>query len=142
VPGSHPHLSRLREQLEEYFRGERRRFDVPLDLGGTAFQQSVWSRLQGIPFGGTRSYVEVASQVGKRDAVRAVGQANGRNPVAIVVPCHRVVGADGSLSGYGGGLWRKRWLLEHERAVLRLAEPSAPAPAVSRSRAAGSPPPA
>jgi AraC family transcriptional regulator of adaptative response/methylated-DNA-[protein]-cysteine methyltransferase len=131
VPGSHPHISRLRAELEEYFRGERRRFAVPLDLGGTAFQQRVWSRLREIPFGDTRSYAEVASQVGKPEAVRAIGQANGRNPVAIVVPCHRVVGADGSLSGYGGGLWRKRWLLEHERrSALRYGSaPSAHRPA-------------
>jgi AraC family transcriptional regulator of adaptative response/methylated-DNA-[protein]-cysteine methyltransferase len=115
VPGPSEHVDRLRAELAAYFGGTLRRFDVPLDLAGTAFQRRVWSRLQEIPFGDTVSYARVALEVGRRDAVRAVGHANGRNPVAIVVPCHRVVGADGSLCGYGGGLWRKRWLLQHER---------------------------
>lgn len=118
VPGSGEHLDRLRTELAEYFGGARRRFEVPLDLGGTAFQCRVWSRLQEIPFGGTVSYLRVAKDVGRVEAVRAVGHANGQNPVAIVVPCHRVVRTDGSLCGYGGGLWRKRWLLQHEREAL------------------------
>jgi AraC family transcriptional regulator of adaptative response/methylated-DNA-[protein]-cysteine methyltransferase len=118
VPGSGEHLDRLRTELAEYFGGVRRRFEVPLDLGGTAFQGRVWSRLQRIPFGDTVSYARVARDVGKTEAVRAVGHANGKNPVAIVVPCHRVVRSDGSLCGYGGGLWRKRWLLQHEREAL------------------------
>jgi AraC family transcriptional regulator of adaptative response/methylated-DNA-[protein]-cysteine methyltransferase len=121
VPGPSEHVERLRAELAAYFGGTLRRFGAPLDLAGTAFQQRVWSRLQEIPFGDTVSYARVAREVGRRDAVRAVGHANGRNPVAIVVPCHRVVGADGSLCGYGGGLWRKRWLLQHERGVLRPA---------------------
>jgi AraC family transcriptional regulator of adaptative response/methylated-DNA-[protein]-cysteine methyltransferase len=116
-PGSNEHLDRLRTELGEYFGGTRRRFDIPLDLAGTAFQRRVWNRLQEIPFGETVSYRRVAKEVGRVEAVRAVGQANGKNPVAIVVPCHRVVRTDGSLCGYGGGLWRKRWLLEHERGV-------------------------
>jgi AraC family transcriptional regulator of adaptative response/methylated-DNA-[protein]-cysteine methyltransferase len=123
VPGSSAHVERLRTELEAYFDGRLRRFEVPLDLAGTAFQQRVWSRLQAIPFGETASYTRVAKEVGRRDAVRAVGHANGRNPVAIVVPCHRVVRTDGSLCGYGGGLWRKRWLLQHERDAR---QPSAP----------------
>jgi AraC family transcriptional regulator of adaptative response/methylated-DNA-[protein]-cysteine methyltransferase len=117
VPGSNEHVDRLRAELAAYFAGTLARFDVPLDLAGTAFQQRVWSRLLEIPFGETVSYAQVGRDVGRPSAVRAVGQANGKNPVAVVVPCHRVVRADGSLWGYGGGLWRKRWLLEHERSV-------------------------
>jgi AraC family transcriptional regulator of adaptative response/methylated-DNA-[protein]-cysteine methyltransferase len=117
VPGSNEHVDRLRTELAAYFTGGLERFEVPLDLGGTAFQQRVWNRLLDIPFGETVSYTRVGKDVGRPEAVRAVGQANGKNPVAIVVPCHRVVRADGSLWGYGGGLWRKRWLLEHERSV-------------------------
>jgi AraC family transcriptional regulator of adaptative response/methylated-DNA-[protein]-cysteine methyltransferase len=115
VPGSNEHLERLRTELDAYFRGALRRFEVSLDLSGTPFQRRVWSRLLEIPFGDTVSYSRIAEEVGRREAVRAVGHANGRNPVAIVVPCHRVVRTDGSLCGYGGGLWRKRWLLQHER---------------------------
>jgi AraC family transcriptional regulator of adaptative response/methylated-DNA-[protein]-cysteine methyltransferase len=119
VPGSNEHLDRLRTELEKYFGGALRRFEVPLDLGGTPFQRRVWSRLLEIPFGDSVSYSQVAKEVGKLEAVRAVGQANGKNPVAIVVPCHRVVRTDGSLCGYGGGLWRKRWLLQHERDAVQ-----------------------
>jgi AraC family transcriptional regulator, regulatory protein of adaptative response / methylated-DNA-[protein]-cysteine methyltransferase len=118
VPGSNQHMGRLRTELGRYFGGVLRRFEVPLDLGGTAFQRRVWRRLQEIPFGDTVTYSRIAKELGRLDAVRAVGQANGRNPVAIVVPCHRVVRTDGSLCGYGGGLWRKQWLLQHERAAL------------------------
>jgi methylated-DNA-[protein]-cysteine S-methyltransferase len=135
-------VDRLRAELAAYFGGRLRRFGVPLDLAGTAFQQRVWSRLREIPFGDTVSYARIAREVGRRDAVRAVGHANGRNPVAIVVPCHRVVGTDGSLCGYGGGLWRKRWLLEHERAALRpsrseaqIREPSRRVSRATRRRA-------
>jgi AraC family transcriptional regulator of adaptative response/methylated-DNA-[protein]-cysteine methyltransferase len=123
VPGSSEHVDRLRTELASYFGGSLRRFGVPLDLAGTSFQRRVWSRLLEIPFGDTVSYARVAKEVGRREAVRAVGHANGRNPVAIVVPCHRVVRTDGSLCGYGGGLWRKRWLLQHERDVLRPSGP-------------------
>lgn len=110
-----------REQLEQYFAGERSEFDIPLDLRGSEFQRSVWDALLTIPYGETRSYGEIAKQIGRPDRARAVGSANGRNPVSIVVPCHRVIGADGSLVGYGGGLERKRWLLEHEAGVAQLA---------------------
>ncbi len=119
VRGSNPHLDRVRSELEAYFHGALRRFTVPLDLGGTPLQRRVWERLLAIPFGETVSYSEVARDVGRLETVRAVGQANGKNPVAIVVPCHRVVGADGALQGYGGGLWRKRWLLRHEGDAIR-----------------------
>jgi AraC family transcriptional regulator of adaptative response/methylated-DNA-[protein]-cysteine methyltransferase len=101
-------------ELGEYFSGARSAFEVPVDLGGTEFQRRVWGALVRIPVGETRSYAEIAREVGSPGAVRAVGRTNGMNPVAIIVPCHRVIGADGSLTGFGGGLWRKRWLLEHE----------------------------
>jgi len=101
-------------QLAEYFAGTRRAFDLPLAPRGTPFQESVWRALMEIPFGATASYGEIARRVAKPGAARAVGLANNRNPIAIIVPCHRVIGADGSLTGYGGGLPMKRWLLEHE----------------------------
>jgi methylated-DNA-[protein]-cysteine S-methyltransferase len=104
-------------QLDRYFSGELTRFDVPLRLDGTPFQQSVWSELALIAYGGTISYRELATRMGNPRAVRAVGGANGKNPVSIIVPCHRVIGADGELVGYGGGLACKRWLLAHERAL-------------------------
>jgi methylated-DNA-[protein]-cysteine S-methyltransferase len=101
-------------QLRAYFAGDLTDFDLPIELRGTEFQRRVWATLQEIPYGETISYGELARWVGNPKASRAVGLANGRNPVAIVVPCHRVIGADGSLTGYGGGLERKVWLLEHE----------------------------
>ena len=111
----HPVLAETMRQLKEYFAGERAGFDVPLDLtGGTAFQQSVWHALIGIPAGGTASYSDVGRRIGNPAAVRAVGAAVGRNPVSIIVPCHRVMGADGSLTGYAGGLERKTALLTLE----------------------------
>ncbi len=105
------------EQLEAYFAGERRDFDLPLAPAGTDFDHAVWDLLRAIPYGETRSYGELARALGRPERVRAVGRANGRNPLAIVVPCHRVIGADGSLVGYGGGLERKRALLALERAA-------------------------
>lgn len=109
---------RVREQLEAYFAGERVEFDVPLNLdGATAFHRSVWQRLLEIPYGTTISYGALAAQLGKPTAARAVGAANGRNPIAIIVPCHRVIGSAGSLTGYAGGLGRKRYLLHHEADV-------------------------
>jgi methylated-DNA-[protein]-cysteine S-methyltransferase len=104
-------------QLKEYFSGHRRRFDLPLDLRGTDFQKLCWQELLKIPYGGTRSYAEIARAIGNPLAVRAVGLANGQNPIAIIVPCHRVIGSDGSLTGYGGGLETKRRLLELEGAL-------------------------
>ena len=110
-------LAAARAQLEEYFAGARRAFDVPLAPGGTDFQRRVWGELSRIPFGETVTYGELATRVGVPTAVRAVGAANGQNPVSVVVPCHRVVGASGKLTGYGGGIERKRWLLAHEGRV-------------------------
>lgn len=104
-------------QLGEYFAGTRTTFDLPLAPAGTPFQQRVWEALRAIPFGETATYLAVARTLGDPLATRAVGAANGRNPLGIVVPCHRIVGADGSLTGYAGGLDRKRWLLRHEDAV-------------------------
>jgi methylated-DNA-[protein]-cysteine S-methyltransferase len=101
-------------QLDEYFGGKRREFSLKLDLRGTEFQKRVWRELQKIPFGKTLSYLDIALTIGKKESTRAVGRANGQNPVSIIVPCHRVIGSDGSLTGYGGGLWRKRWLLNFE----------------------------
>nr|BFF36346.1 methylated-DNA--[protein]-cysteine S-methyltransferase [Tenacibaculum mesophilum] len=101
-------------QLDEYFAGKRTDFDLQLNPQGTAFQQSVWNELLNIPFGRTRTYLEQTKQLGDVKAIRAVASANGKNPIWIVIPCHRVVGSDGSLTGYAGGVWRKKWLLEHE----------------------------
>ena len=109
-----------RRQLGEYFAGERTRFDLPLRMEGTDFQREVWQALLEIGYGETESYGELAQRIGRPDAVRAVGLANGRNPISIVVPCHRVIGASGSLTGYGGGLERKRFLLELEAGVPSL----------------------
>ena len=101
-------------QLQAYFDGKRTHFDFPMNPAGTEFQQKVWKGLCEIPFGKTMSYLELAKQLGDVKAIRAVASANGKNPLWIVVPCHRVIGTDGSLTGYAGGLWRKKWLLEHE----------------------------
>ncbi|WKE64465.1 methylated-DNA--[protein]-cysteine S-methyltransferase [Gallaecimonas kandeliae] len=109
-----PVLLEAARQLGEFFAGKRRGFELPLAPKGTAFQQSVWQQLQAIPFGETRSYGQLASALGKPKAVRALGGANGRNPLSIIIPCHRVIGANGSLTGYDGGLWRKEALLKLE----------------------------
>lgn len=101
-------------QLEGYFKGQRETFDLKLNLKGTEFQKQVWLKLLDIPYGQTRSYLELARNLGDEKAIRAVAAANGRNPLWVVIPCHRIVGSDGSLTGYAGGLWRKKWLLEHE----------------------------
>lgn len=113
-------LARTRLQLEEYFAGTRTTFDVPLEATGTTFEQRVWGALRAIPYGTTTSYGALARQLGDPRATRAVGAANGKNPIPIIVPCHRVVGARGELTGFGGGIDRKRWLLEHEGALMRL----------------------
>jgi methylated-DNA-[protein]-cysteine S-methyltransferase len=107
-------LAETVRQLAEYFAGARRAFDLPMRLKGTAFQQRVWRELTEIPYGETWSYGQLAQRINKPSASRAVGLANGRNPISILVPCHRVIGANGSLTGYGGGLERKQWLLAHE----------------------------
>lgn len=116
VPGRNAHLERLASELGEYFAGDREQFEVPLDARATAFQRLVWDELSRIPYGETRSYEDVALAIGRPGAQRAVGRANGQNPLSILVPCHRVVQKNGQLRGYGGGLWRKRWLLDHETA--------------------------
>lgn len=110
-------FDRVREELKEYFEGRRREFSLPMRAEGTEFQRRVWTLLCGIPFGETISYGELARRLGNPNASRAVGMANSRNPISIVVPCHRVIGADNSLTGYAGGLDRKRALLEHEMRV-------------------------
>jgi methylated-DNA-[protein]-cysteine S-methyltransferase len=111
-------LAEARRQLDAYFVGALTTFTLPLAAAGTPFQQRVWAALRGIAFGETVSYAGIARRIGAPDAVRAVGAANGRNPLSIVVPCHRVIGTDGSLTGFGGGIERKRWLLRHEGALL------------------------
>jgi AraC family transcriptional regulator of adaptative response/methylated-DNA-[protein]-cysteine methyltransferase len=118
-PGESPLFEKLRAELAEYFDGKRRSFDLPLEYPGTPFQRRVWDALRRIPYGETRSYGELARDLGKPGAMRAVGQANGLNRISILIPCHRVVNADGELGGYGGGLWRKLRLLETEGALPR-----------------------
>jgi AraC family transcriptional regulator, regulatory protein of adaptative response / methylated-DNA-[protein]-cysteine methyltransferase len=125
IPSENSHLETLRSELQDYFDGKLEKFTVPLDTPGTEFQQAVWKILQDIPYGETRSYKQQAVALGKPKAVRAVAAANGQNRVSIVIPCHRVIGADGSLTGYGGGLHRKKWLLDFEKvhgAQIRLFE--------------------
>jgi methylated-DNA-[protein]-cysteine S-methyltransferase len=109
-------------QLAEYFAGRRRSFDLPLTMTGNTFERRVWSALQEIPYGESISYGEVARRIGQPTAARAVGLANGRNPISVIVPCHRVIGADGSLTGYGGGLERKRFLLDLEAGAIPLMQ--------------------
>ncbi|MFY7987709.1 MAG: methylated-DNA--[protein]-cysteine S-methyltransferase [Flavobacterium sp.] len=104
-------------QLQDYFDGKRTTFTFPLNPSGTEFQKKVWKELQQIPFGKTCSYLELSKKLGDVKAIRAVASANGKNPLWIVIPCHRVIGTDGSLTGYAGGLWRKKWLLEHENPI-------------------------
>lgn len=113
--GKHPYFSLLETQINEYFAGERKEFDLPLHLVGTQFQKKVWEGLLQIPYGKTRSYKQQSIFLGNEKAIRAVAGANGENGIAIIIPCHRVIGEDGSLTGYGGGLQRKKWLLDLER---------------------------
>jgi len=123
VEGDSPHLDELKRQLSLYFEGKLNKFDLPLKLTGTEFQKKVWKALLDIPFGETRSYAEQAKAIGKLSAVRAVANANGDNLISIVIPCHRVIGSNGSLTGYGGGIDNKKWLLDHEK--LQNTNPSA-----------------
>lgn len=118
--GSNAILEQARQQLGEYFARARTSFDLPLDAAGTAFERRVWQLLRDIPYGTTTSYGDLARRLGEPRDARAVGAANGKNPIPIIVPCHRVIGANGDLTGFGGGLDRKRWLLEHEGALLAL----------------------
>ena len=115
VKGSHRFIDEMVSQVREYFDGARKEFSLQLDLKGTPFERSVWDQLLKIPYGSTRSYGQLAALLGKRGAARAVGRANGSNYLPIIIPCHRVIEADGSLRGYGGGLWRKKFLLELEK---------------------------
>jgi len=119
--GDHPILDQTQRELTEYFAGKRERFGIPLVLDGTPFQTSVWQQLLEIPFGKTTSYDAIAMRLERRGGARAVGRANGDNRMAIIVPCHRVINADGSLSGYGGGRPRKQWLLDHEQRGAQLS---------------------
>jgi AraC family transcriptional regulator of adaptative response/methylated-DNA-[protein]-cysteine methyltransferase len=119
--GESPVFGIVRAQLDEYFAGERREFDIPLHVPGTPFQTRVWNELQKIPSGTTTSYARIAEAIGQPTAVRAVARANGDNRVAIIIPCHRVIGSDGQLVGYGGGLWRKRRLLQLEGRAMTLS---------------------
>jgi AraC family transcriptional regulator of adaptative response/methylated-DNA-[protein]-cysteine methyltransferase len=116
LPGDHPLMQQVKEELGAYFDGSLRKFTVPLQAPGTVFQEAVWAALREIPYGVMHSYAEVADRIGHPDAVRAVGRANGDNRIAIIIPCHRVVASDGELTGYGGGLWRKEFLLAMEQA--------------------------
>ncbi|MBS1123164.1 MAG: methylated-DNA--protein-cysteine methyltransferase [Deltaproteobacteria bacterium] len=119
-----PLLDRVATQLAEYFAGDRRAFDLPVAPRGSEFQELVWRALVAIPFGETRSYGQLARSIGQPTASRAVGAANGRNPIAIIVPCHRVIGATGALTGYAGGMAAKRWLLDHERRFVPCSQTS------------------
>jgi len=114
----HPMLIRVKKQLEQYFAGQRQQFDLPLDFQGTDFQQQVWQTLLTIPYGETRSYKEIAVQIGNEKAVRAVGAANGRNPISIIAPCHRVIGSTGALVGFAGGSDKKQILLSLEQSQI------------------------
>jgi len=114
----HPMVREGVRQIREYMSGERREFDLPLGLYGTDFQQQVWRQVLTVPYGQASTYQEIADAIGNPRAVRAVGAANGRNPLPLLVPCHRIIGRDGQLVGYGGGLWRKEWLLRHEGDLL------------------------
>lgn len=114
-------LTKALRQLDEYFSGKRINFELDLLPKGTEFQKKVWDQLLKIPFGTTKSYLDVANALGDRNALRAVGNANGKNKISIIIPCHRVIGANGSLTGFGGGIWRKKWLLEHEQKYIQGA---------------------
>lgn len=114
---THPIVVQAVKELDEYFQKKRRHFTVPLQPKGTDFQKRVWKALQTVPFGKTASYLDMATKIGNPKAVRAIGGANSRNPISIIVPCHRIIGKNGALVGYEGGLWRKEWLLKHEESL-------------------------
>lgn len=122
LQGSNPLIEKLKFQVSEYFSGTLKQFDIPLLTPGSDFQKAVWGILQKIPYGHTRSYQEQALSLGNPKAVRAVAKANGMNRIAIVIPCHRVIGKNGQLTGYSGGLWRKTWLLNHEKHQTNISE--------------------
>jgi AraC family transcriptional regulator of adaptative response/methylated-DNA-[protein]-cysteine methyltransferase len=120
IPGTNEHIEQVKAELKEYFAGNLKNFKVPLLYPGTEFQVDVWNELRRIPYGETISYIELARRAGYTGASRAAGTANGMNRIAIIIPCHRVVNKSGKLGGYGGGVWRKQWLLDLERGVLKL----------------------
>ncbi|MBS4535743.1 methylated-DNA--[Clostridium sp. D2Q-14] len=111
-------LLEAKEQLEEYFCGKRKKFNIPIKMSGTEFQKKVWNKLIEIPYGELATYGEIAKEIGNKNASRAVGSANNKNKIPIVIPCHRIIGSNGKLIGYDGGLWRKKWLIEHERNII------------------------
>lgn len=115
--GDNQHLQKLDYEIREYFNGVRKEFSVPIVMAGSDFQKQVWSLLLKIPYGKTRTYLDQAKAFGNPETIRAIAHANGQNMIAIVIPCHRVIGSDGKLTGYGGGLWRKKWLLELEQGL-------------------------
>ncbi len=117
-PKFHSSLKEVIYQLDEYFNGIRKEFGLKLNPEGSEFQKRVWKELSGIPFGKTCSYLDISKLLGDENATRAVGNANGKNPIGLIVPCHRVIGSNGKLTGYAGGLWRKEWLLKHENGVI------------------------
>lgn len=118
IEEEHPHFKQLEEELKEYFEGKREKFEIPLFITGTEFQEKVWQLLREIPMGETRTYKQQSEFLGNPKAIRAVGTANGINKIAILIPCHRVIGSNGELVGYAGGIWRKQKLLELEKAIL------------------------
>jgi AraC family transcriptional regulator, regulatory protein of adaptative response / methylated-DNA-[protein]-cysteine methyltransferase len=122
ISGENEHIKQAKKEINEYFEGKRRTFNVKLDTPGTEFQKSVWDILKEIPFGTTTSYQQQAENLNKPKAVRAIASANGFNRVSIIIPCHRVIGKDGTMTGYGGGIERKKWLIDHERSILLLKE--------------------
>lgn len=119
-PDVPPCVKECVEQIDEYFNGKRKKFTIEIQLQGTDFQKKVWKQLMKIPYGKTVSYKDIAASIGNKKAVRAVGGANNKNKIAIIVPCHRVIGSDGDLVGFGGGLWRKEWLLRHEKVTAEI----------------------
>jgi len=119
-PDVPPCVKECVEQIDEYFKGKRKKFTIEIQLQGTDFQKKVWKQLMKIPYGETVSYKDIAVSIGNKKAVRAVGGANNKNKIAIIVPCHRVIGSDGDLVGFGGGLWRKEWLLRHEKVTAEI----------------------
>lgn len=122
TPSDSPHINLALQQLDEYFEGSRKEFDLPLNQAGTAFQQQVWQQLITIPYGKTISYRQQSQIMNSPLAIRAIASANGKNNLWVVVPCHRVIGSNGSLTGYAGGIWRKKWMLEHEARVMGIGQ--------------------
>lgn len=115
IEGTNDIIVRCKNQLKEYFEGKRKEFDIPFDINGSNFQLTVWNLLKKIPYGKTKTYKQLAQEYGDVKSIRAIANANGENPIGIIIPCHRVIGTDGSMTGYAGGIWRKEWLILHEQ---------------------------